>query len=117
MPLRKRKPTSAGRRFQTVSDFAECTKKGNCTDKDLDAEGFCNGKLKKPDHPINCVDWDQAEAYCGMASKRLPTLAEWTWAARDGEGELGLADHLAGAGEREELHGVAHGLASWCSCP
>ncbi|MGI9022477.1 MAG: 50S ribosomal protein L2 [Acidimicrobiales bacterium] len=27
MPLRKRKPTSAGRRFQTVSDYAEITKK------------------------------------------------------------------------------------------
>jgi large subunit ribosomal protein L2 len=27
MPLRKRKPTSAGRRFQSVSDFAEITKK------------------------------------------------------------------------------------------
>ena len=26
MPLRKRTPTSAGRRFQTVSDFAEITK-------------------------------------------------------------------------------------------
>src|SRR5689334_8250186 len=26
MPIRKRKPTSAGRRFQTVSDFAEVTK-------------------------------------------------------------------------------------------
>src|SRR3954464_1301046 len=25
MPLRKRKPTSAGRRFQTVSDFSEIT--------------------------------------------------------------------------------------------
>jgi large subunit ribosomal protein L2 len=28
MPLRKRKPTSAGRRFQTVSDFKEVTKTG-----------------------------------------------------------------------------------------
>ena len=26
MAIRKRKPTSAGRRFQTVSDFAEITK-------------------------------------------------------------------------------------------
>ena len=26
MPLRKRKPTSAGRRFQSVSDFSEITK-------------------------------------------------------------------------------------------
>ena len=25
MPLRKRKPTSAGRRFQTVSDFSDVT--------------------------------------------------------------------------------------------
>ena len=28
MPLRSRKPTSAGRRFQTVSDFAEITRDG-----------------------------------------------------------------------------------------
>ena len=28
MPLRKRKPTSAGRRFQTVSDFSEITRVG-----------------------------------------------------------------------------------------
>ena len=27
MPIRKRKPTSPGRRFQTVSDFAEITKR------------------------------------------------------------------------------------------
>ncbi len=26
MPIRKRKPTSPGRRFQTVSDFAEVTR-------------------------------------------------------------------------------------------
>ena len=26
MPLRKRRPTSAGRRFQTVSDFSEITR-------------------------------------------------------------------------------------------
>ena len=26
MPLRKRKPTSAGRRFQTVADFGEITR-------------------------------------------------------------------------------------------
>ncbi|NBR99622.1 MAG: 50S ribosomal protein L2, partial [Actinobacteria bacterium] len=26
MPIRKRRPTSPGRRFQTVSDFSEITK-------------------------------------------------------------------------------------------
>src|ERR1019366_4325980 len=33
-------------------------------------------------HPINCVDWNQATAYCHAQNKRLPNEDEWEWAAR-----------------------------------
>lgn len=70
----------------TSADYAECVKKGNCSDTGLTTEAMCNyGKKTKDKHPINCVDWDQASAYCHAASKRLPTLEEWEWAARSGD--------------------------------
>lgn len=40
------------------------------------------GRADKADHPINCVSWPQAASYCEGVGKRLPTTAEWTWAAR-----------------------------------
>ena len=64
----------------TVEQYAECVIQGKCTQPDM--IGDCNwGKTDRQAYPVNCVDWDQAVRYAEFKGARLPSEAEWEYAA------------------------------------
>ena len=65
----------------TVKQYRACVQAGKCTEPNTAHN--CNwARTDRDSHPINCVDWQQARAYCEWVQKRLPSEAEWEKAAR-----------------------------------
>ena len=69
----------------TVEQYAECVKKNECTKPNpiSDNGENCNfGVEGRQLYPINCVSWDQANQYAKFNNARLPSEAEWEYAAK-----------------------------------
>ena len=91
-------------RFEvTTARYYECSKTGKClrasttNEPKFDApaqaaayDPLCNANdaTGKAQHPINCVDWDQADRFCKKSDGRLPTESEWEFAARGPDGRV-----------------------------
>jgi formylglycine-generating enzyme required for sulfatase activity len=89
----------------TVAEYADCADDGHCSaaattvqreglsDKERAAESaLCNGaRRSRGKHPVNCVTWNQAEAYCRARGGHLPSEPQWEWAARGGSQERSYA--------------------------
>ncbi len=79
----------------TVGDYGVYWERtGRRADAEPDHAPLCNwGHGDRAAHPINCVDWNLARRYCEWSghpggARRLPTEAQWEFAARGREGRI-----------------------------
>ncbi len=65
----------------TVGAYRACVERGACVAPRVSSRA-CTYERRDPQLPMNCVGFDEADAYCLAQQKRLLTEAEWEYAAR-----------------------------------
>jgi len=95
----------------TVGAFGACVTSGDCKTPEDHHKILCNfGRPEREAHPMNCIEWELASAFCAARGARLPTEVEFEYAARGGDRYL---DYPWGKGSPD-------GQACWkqpMSCP
>ncbi len=70
----------------TAADYAACVSRSACQPAAPTQKILCNyGRPERALHPMNCIDWALADAYCTALGARLPSEAEFEYAARGGD--------------------------------
>lgn len=69
----------------TTSEYEACVTEKKCSPPQGEDNKTCNTSAKgRGQHPINCIDYEQAVAVCARRGARLPTEVEWEYLARGG---------------------------------
>ncbi len=116
----KLSPYCLDKREVTLREYRRCVTLGDCAHAPTEVEWegatehekrayspFCNANEPeaRKEHPVNCVDWSMAAAYCAFAGKRLPTEAEREFAAQGPRGQAYPWGDEAPSAERANVAG------------